>query len=322
MKKRGIGAEPAKERAESGWSDEVGSARAGVGPDPTPRIERGGAELEKVEGFDRRLLDRQIGRSAGSRTPRAPDAWAAVSRRSQALLSSDPEVTRRVLEIVIGADDRVPVSDASIHPWRCICSLHITAADGSPWSGTGWLVGPRLVVTAGHVVYMAPQGGWVREIQVRAGATPDGAQAPRVVAREFRSVSGWVRDGDEDFDYGAIVLPPEHPLGTELGYFGVGYPDAAWLAGVELNLSGYPADKPEDTQWYHARRAEEIMERRIWYNIDTAGGQSGAPVWVTLPQGRFAVAIHSSGAITGNSAVRITPTVATNLLRWAQESGS
>lgn len=330
MNEGSSGSETPKELIKCGSSEEsaVSTSADQNSPQPPRRepgllsvatITRTNVELEAVKEFDRNVLNLQRRLEFG-REHRFPDACFAGLPRDDAFVISDPEVTRRVLEIVIGADDRVPVADVSIYPWRCICSLQITAADGSQWSGSGWLVAPRLIVTAGHVVYMETHGGWVREIRVRAGATAIGAAAPDVLANQFRSVTGWVRDGDYDYDYGAIVLPPERPLGNELGYFGLGYPDASWLMGVELNLSGYPADKPPDTQWYHSRRAIQVSNRQILYNIDTAGGQSGAPVWVTLPEGRFVVGVHSSGHVTGNSAVRITAALAGNLLRWAQEA--
>ena len=42
--------------------------------------------------------------------------------------------------------------------WRVHCSLLITAADNSSWIGTGWFIGPRTLITAGHVVYITNSG--------------------------------------------------------------------------------------------------------------------------------------------------------------------
>ena len=53
-------------------------------------------------------------------------------------------------------------------------SLLITARDGSSWIGTGWFIGPRTLVTAGHVVYIENSGvpgrkEFVQSIQVMPG---------------------------------------------------------------------------------------------------------------------------------------------------------
>ena len=45
-----------------------------------------------------------------------------------------------------------------MYPWRVHASLLITAADGSNWIGTGWFVSPRVLVTAGHCVFIKGSG--------------------------------------------------------------------------------------------------------------------------------------------------------------------
>lgn len=62
--------------------------------------------------------------------------------------------TEMVLESIIGTDDRVRIQNPSVYPWRAICALRMTAKDGSRWIGTGFLVGPGTVITAGHCVYL------------------------------------------------------------------------------------------------------------------------------------------------------------------------
>ena len=56
-------------------------------------------------------------------------------------------------ETVHGADDRFQITNTALTHGGLHASLRITAADNSLWIGTGWFVGPRLLVTAGHVVY-------------------------------------------------------------------------------------------------------------------------------------------------------------------------
>ena len=51
--------------------------------------------------------------------------------------------------------------------------------------------------------------------------------------------------------------------------------------------------------------------------IDTAGGQSGAPVWMKMADGsRLGVGVHTNGAVTGNSATRICQPVFDNITAW------
>ncbi len=243
----------------------------------------------------------------------ADDAPAPVEMRR-------PDTTRRMLEIVLGQDDRTQVTPTTDYVWRCICKLRITAGDGSPWVGTGWLAGPRLVITAGHVVHIANRGGWVSEVEVVPGA--DGGAAPfgSVVSRRFRTVRGWAEGQNGAHDYGAILLPPEASLGDRLGFFGVAALDDADLGAAALHLSGYPADKPVNTQWHHARSVGWVEPELIFYDIDTAGGQSGSPVWTIHNGIHYAVGVHRAGDVTGNSAVRLTEPSYDNIIAWNEQA--
>ena len=88
-------------------------------------------------------------------------------------------------------------------------------------------------------------------IQVMPGR--NGASLPygSVTSTNFRSVTGWTnRGGDENYDYGAIIMPTQ--LGNTTGWFGFGVYSDADLLGTVGNISGYPGDKPAGTQWYDA----------------------------------------------------------------------
>lgn len=222
-------------------------------------------------------------------------------------------------ETVHGPDDRVKITNTSIYPWRVHASLLITAADGSNWIGTAWFIGPHTLVTAGHCVYIKNSGvpgrdGWVRSIDVMPGR--NGAALPygKVTSRNFRTVAGWVNSADQNFDYGAIIIPTN--LGNTTGWFGFGvYSDATLMASVG-NISGYPGDKPSGTQWYDARRIASVNARKVYYDIDTFGGQSGSAVYRIDSGGRYGVAIHAYGGATTNSGTRIVRPVFDNMVAW------
>jgi V8-like Glu-specific endopeptidase len=222
-------------------------------------------------------------------------------------------------ETVHGPDDRVRITNTSTYPWRANASLLITAADGSMWIGTGWFIGPHTLMTAGHVVYIKNSGvpnrdGWVRSIQVMPGR--DGSTLPygSVTSTNFRSVQGWTANGDENYDYGAIILPTN--VGDTTGWFGFGVYSDADLVSAVGNIAGYPGDKPAGTQWYDSRKIASVNSRKVYYDIDTAGGQSGSCVYRIVSGGRYAVAIHAYGGATTNSGTRITTPVFNNMIAW------
>ena len=222
-------------------------------------------------------------------------------------------------ETVHGPDDRVKITNTAVYPWRAHASLLITAADGSQWIGTGWFIGPHTLMTAGHVVYIKNSGvagrdGWVRSIDVMPGRNGTALPYGKVTSKNFRTVTGWSNNGDENFDYGAIILATN--LGNTTGWFGFGVFSDADLKASVGNISGYPGDKPSGTQWYDARRIADVNARKVYYDIDTFGGQSGSAVYRIMSGGRYGIAIHAYGGATTNSGTRIVTPVFNNMVAW------
>ncbi len=222
-------------------------------------------------------------------------------------------------ETVHGPDDRVQITDTAAYPWRVHASLLIVARDNSTWIGTGWFIGKRTLVTAGHCVFIKNSGvpgrdGWVKSIDVMPGR--NGASLPygSVKSTSFRSVTGWTTNGDQNFDYGAILIPTD--LGSQTGWFGYGVYGDQELRGVVANISGYPGDKPSGTQWYDHHAVAAVDARKVYYDIDTMGGQSGAAVYRIKDGKRVAIAVHAYGGGVTNSGTRIIRPVYDNLTAW------
>jgi V8-like Glu-specific endopeptidase len=236
------------------------------------------------------------------------------------------EIGLQQAEVVIGVDDRVLVTNNELYPWRCVCSLVITAANGVQRSGTGWLVSPRLVLTAGQHVYLPHEGGWASQIEVIPGRNGTARPFGSAICQDFRSLTGWVNNSDPDYNCGAILLPADQRYGDTLGWFGYTVREDEYLRGLTLNLSGYPADGgrtgQQDTHWFHSGPVKEVLEKQISYEIDTSEGQSGAPVWEMTGNGeRYGVAIHNETVGTSiNHGVRITQDLSDNIGLWISQA--
>ena len=222
---------------------------------------------------------------------------------------------------VHGPDNRVQITNTTAYPWRAHASLLIIAADNSPWIGTGWFIGPHTLITAGHVVFIKGSGvpgrdGWVKNISVMPGRNGGSLPFGSVTSSNFRSVTGWTNSasGDENYDYGAIITPTN--LGDTVGWFGFGlYSDADIVASIG-NISGYPGDKPAGTQWYDNHKIASVNSRKIYYDIDSFGGQSGSALYREINGSPFAIGVHAYGGAITNSATRIAQDVYNNMVAW------
>ena len=276
-------------------------ARARMVSPPPGRPRRG--EPEPV-GLPGAALDGVRLPAAGQLQLRA----AELAKLLGALAAAGP-----VAESVFLDDDRVQVTATQLFPWCGICHLVLTTADGFRGSGSGWLAGPRTVVTAGHCVYLHDHGGWVEHVEVYPGRNA-GYRPYGCVSTDLHSVTGWTEARRPELDYGAILLPEPVPMQT-LAHRVV---TDAELRQCDLwvNVFGYPADQAAGTLWGSARVLAEARPLTLVYHISTYGGQSGCPVFVKEGKQRYAVGIHNYGDTSVNLATRITGAVSQNLEAW------
>jgi V8-like Glu-specific endopeptidase len=231
-------------------------------------------------------------------------------------------------ETVIARDDRIRVVDSENYPWRMICSLEIRGP-GQNAIGTGWFAGPKTIITAGHCVFdTIALGGWAREIRIYPGRYDKNFPYPQsdeltkpIVSKNFETVQAWYEQQNSDYDYGVIHL--DQPVGNETGWFAVAVKDDAALKDALVNVSGYPGDRDFGKfQYFHASRIQDVTQQRFFYDVDTFGGQSGAPAWIEIENNEpQVIGIHSygvGGSFTLNSATRITPEVFENIQRWIE----
>lgn len=228
------------------------------------------------------------------------------------------------VESVIGSDRRFRVyPQESGYPYRAVGLLTFNQDSGS-YSCTAWLISNNTIATAGHCVHSGGAGGvWSTNVVFyparNAGVSPYGS----CTATRLHSVNGWTASANPEYDYGAARL--NCTIGNSTGWLG-----RAWTTTSQVNLPiglfGYPGDKPSGTSWGANSRITISNTRKTHYPLDTAGGQSGAPVVQadgTGPgtcQGDCGIAIHAYGAAGGNnSGTRITQTVNNNLQTWIDQ---
>jgi len=278
--------------------------------------------LEVAAGPERDIISGSSGEAADDES-RASTHFLVRGTRPQPLRQ-----TRSILESILGdVDRRKQILETELAPWRMICSLEIVSQNGLDYVGTGWFVGPRTVITAGHCVYDPVElGGWAQQITVIPGRNGDvDPPFPTAVSTRFSTTDRWQEAQEPDYDYAAIHLDTD--LGARTGSFGVGVLPDEDLKDRLVNVSGYPVSPGSGrSQYFHANRVKALTPRRLFYDIDTMGGQSGSPVWAYLDGATdpVVVGIHAYGVggtpanlnIQANSGPRILPEVLDVIRGW------
>lgn len=213
-------------------------------------------------------------------------------------------------------DDRVQVSNTGTVPWRCICHLVIQGMHPVDVFGTGWLVGPRTIITAGHNLYSHQTKRGPRKVVAIPGRNLNHAPFSFFEAQALDVHPLWRTKAARENDYGVIWL--SEPIGHSVGWFGMAAYSDSELARLVINNAGYPGDKRMGTQWFNAGRVLGADARTLSYGLDTAEGQSGSPIFhYDAHEQRIVVAIHAYGLCPKNFGIRITPEVFGQIQAWA-----
>lgn len=217
-------------------------------------------------------------------------------------------------ELIFDKDDRVKVLNVDDPPWRQVCALRIEAPTGQSYGGTGWILGPHTVATAGHCVYFPSLKSWATKIEVIVAQSGPGT-GRSFVSSEFRSTNSWTHGEPSPIDVGLIVL--KEPIGEQFGSFSFAAMSDDELKDAMITISGYPADLDDGRYQYNdSMKLGSADGDGLQYVVDTYGGQSGAPILMNLKSGRTVVGIHVGGNTTNNVGVRLTRDVFELFRTW------
>jgi glutamyl endopeptidase len=223
-------------------------------------------------------------------------------------------------EVIIGEDDRRRITATQSWPWRVHGHMVITFPNGKRYIGTGTMIQKHHVATAGHCVYSHADGGWARSVAFIPGQNGSAKPFGTVWASRVVSVKGWTERKLRDYDYGMLVLQSD--VGNRTGWYGlITTNDDGKLLRKKVNVSGYPGDKGGEEQWWHADVIKGVGAKRVVYDIDTMGGQSGSGVWAKFAgfDGEKVCAIHTTGSSSGNGATRVYRDVFDNYIEWMKQ---
>lgn len=197
--------------------------------------------------------------------------------------------------VVFACDDRIDINNPARFPFNTIATVRYDkdcVGDYKAW-GSGTLVGPHMLLTAGHVVYNRNAGMKNQTCNyIQPGAYHDAATGDIVHPYGERAITDikykktnnkWADQSyspKRGVDYGAIrIVCPFEDINTYM-------PMVFDLNPTFINTSGYPVEDLPSTggsigdQWRGAGSVTSQADRTITYDQRSTGGASGAPVWI------------------------------------------
>jgi glutamyl endopeptidase len=216
---------------------------------------------------------------------------------------------------VIGKDTRKRVTNTTVYPYTTIALIDVTYQNRVTGKCTGFFYAPNIVATVGHCLDDTADGRITKAEVIPANNASEKPYGSCAGTTAY-SVTGWLDNRNDDYDYGAIKLNCD--IGNTVGWMGLSWTSRS-LSG-KVTITGYAGDKkPADTMWTASGKIARAAQRLIYYTISTGPGQSGSPVYRSGCKGYCAISIHANGVAPGvpyNSATRITQAAFDNLLAW------
>lgn len=200
------------------------------------------------------------------------------------------------------------------YPWHCIGKVYAwnnASASSWAWWGSAVLIGPRLVLTAGHVVPWDASSWMMRFVP----AYYDGSSLLGAGAESYVSdARGWDTSYYSRLPdaHDMAVLRLYEPLGDWFGYFGSKPYAESWTGHPYWNLTGYPAaiasaERPSYQLGIPVDQAEVSTDALdLEHRGDSTGGDSGGPFWGTWPDGfPYVIGTVSGGEVFTDSTGKV-----------------
>jgi uncharacterized protein len=203
-------------------------------------------------------------------------------------------------------DERYRVQGTDVFPNTTNVFMEMvfgTGHDEETFNGSGVMIGPRHVLTAGHNLYDNDRKRWVNHVKVSPGANGNQARfGSSGVIKAF--VPKEYHEGKDKSDLAVLVL--EYDLGKYTGWASVQALNDSDFKDTKFYVSGYPGDKQEVGQLWEMKGNIDYVEKEVLnYKIATYAGQSGSPLW-RKSEPPVVVGIHVRGEAESNQATRIS----------------
>lgn len=198
----------------------------------------------------------------------------------------------------IGEDDSYEIFGTGDMPYRAVCNLKTywdNNGDGIAdyiSGGSGCMIGRRLLLTAGHVLYHNDGkdkciGVDVYPAQLRY-YTPWGPyKATKVFINGDYQKNSYTAD-----DWGFVIL--DEYVGDWTGWLDLQNCSDVKMLGSNVSVIGYPQGKDNEriSMWRSDGRVVKETDGELRYDCDTTGGCSGGPV---INSDNKIVAVHHGG---------------------------
>ena len=204
--------------------------------------------------------------------------------------------------------------------------ISATTANGGKLRGSGFMIGPNAVATAGHVLFDKDEfggDGWITSATITPAknTTETEPHFGTASAIAYRCGGDWARKSDYNDDWGIIIL--NRDIGTQTGLMGKHSQSAAYSNDTVAYVNGYPklvgSSSVEQFDLYTSFGSISSSKSKKLHSKDIymSNGDSGGPCYIiSKTYGYQAIGIASYGITDENNKKNVYETV----FRWIDQT--
>ena len=233
---------------------------------------------------------------------------------NQSFSPINPNIKSNNESFTVGKDNRKKVENPEAYPHSANVYIEMNFGDDIS-VGSGVMIGPRHVLTAGHNAFNQDSQSWAKSMVVSPGASDGNSRFGTSSVVKAMVPDSYFKEGEVEDDLAVLIL--EKDLGKYTGWAGITPLEDDYLRELKFFVSGYPGDKkPYGQLWEMEGKVEQVNKKVLKYEIATYGGQSGSPLWkMSKDYTNVVVGIHVRGA-TKTSALNEATRISRERLDW------
>ena len=219
-------------------------------------------------------------------------------------------------------NERVRILNADI-PNSYTCYMEMTRGNSIRY-GTGFLIHPRVLVSAGHNFAWYPSGT-VSQVKVYFGSIDSVTYLVGDTINLIRSnnkfyQSNYWINGKINNDYSIIILPDSSIYKKTNGYFKILNPTDTGKIN-SINITGSPGDQPLFQMWTSSTKNYKFKGDYLVYDLHTEVRNSGSPIWTKIDSNYYVLGVHSRQFGQCNAALILNEKILNNIKNWCKSAG-
>lgn len=203
------------------------------------------------------------------------------------MMDQQPDYSREMITPynIIGDNDLQLIEDTTDWPYSAVAFISIDWPGlKKSTRGTAFIISPNVAVTAAHNLYDADLNLWAKDVSAFPGMSDSsliGDLFDSYKARVLGASTDWIERGDDNYDWGVIVLDEEINI-SDIGlYFFVEIFPSNPPANMPITVLGYPNTGSLLTnlsQHMSNGVITNVFPNKFLHNADTLHGSSGSPI--------------------------------------------